>query len=88
VSDQLYLTPGVAHFYCPVLLYATRGRAFESLSPAEQFAFNGKGHQAWKFYWLGGDHHIEHPANCGVPSCALCGRRLVFVWGDDPGHRR
>jgi hypothetical protein len=88
VSDELYLKPGVANFYCPVLLDLLGGRSMESLSPAEHLRFNGNGHAAWKFYWLAGDHHIEHEANGGVPSCVLCGRRLGFVWGDDPGHRR
>lgn len=86
---SLYEKPGVAHFYCPVLVdqLAKLGvKSFEALTPEQDRHFDGGGHMLWKFYWLGGDHHIDHEANGGVPKCS-CSRRLVFVWGDNPGHR-
>lgn len=60
------------------------------------------GHSEFFFQWQPGDHHIEYRntgeidvgtgrrlvGNAGVPNCTLCGKQLVLIDGDDPGHDR
>lgn len=77
---------GFAEFYCPEL-YKLLGNRHKSEIPSGETVPDGEGHLAWVFVWLRGDLHIEDDANGGVPKC-MCGKRLIFVHGTDPGHER
>lgn len=83
-----YAEGGVALFYCPDLWELYGQRCLGELSWRERMkvASDAEGHMEWSFSWGAGSYHIDHDNNGGVPRC-YCGKQLVFVAGNDPGHR-